>query len=49
MAPAPVTGLSQKDRRLREGSDLRAGLADVMVMAKVVDRESGSSVVTRRW
>lgn len=49
MAPVPVTSLSQKDGRLREGSDLRAGLADVMAMAKVVDRESGSSVVTRRW
>lgn len=35
MAPAPGTGPSQKDERLREGSDLRAGLADVMAMAKV--------------
>lgn len=50
MAPAPGTGPSQKDERLREGSDLRAGLADVMAMAKVApSTESGSSAVTRRW
>lgn len=52
--PGTGTGhrpLAKKDGRLREGSDLRAGLADVIAMARVVDRVrilGGHSTLVRR-